>query len=210
MKKRIVVLLKNILNMPKRLVSHISLFCILQEANINRKAAICSNVKFYRSKIGKYSYIGNKSFVSDAEIGNFTSISTNCYIGGANHPINWVSTSPVFHEGRNIMRKNFSHHEFEPFKRTKIGNDVWIGNGVMIKAGLTIGDGAIIGMGSVVTKDVGPYEIWAGNPAKMIRKRFDIDKINKMLEIKWWNWEDEEIEKYAKTFNDIDEFERRN
>ena len=80
----------------------------------------------------------------------------------------------------------------------------------MIKAGLTIGDGAIIGMGSVVTKDVGPYEIWAGNPAKMIRKRFDIDKINKMLEIKWWNWEDEEIEKYAKTFNDIDEFERRN
>lgn len=208
--RRLLVLLKNILNVPKILFSHIALFCVLQEADVDKRAAICTGVKFYRSKIGKYSYIGNKSFVSDTDIGNFTSISTDCYIGGTTHPIDWVSTSPVFHKWENIMKKNFAHHEFEIFNRTKIGNDVWIGNRVMIKAGVTIGDGAIIGMGSVVTKDVGPYEIWAGNPAKMIRKRFDDNKIEKIINTKWWNWNDEKIEENAEIFNNVEEFERRN
>ena len=208
--RRLLVLLKNILNIPRRLYSHIALFSILQEADVDKRAAICSGVKFYRSKIGKYSYIGNKSFISDTDIGNFTSISTDCYIGGTTHPIDWVSTSPVFHKWENIMKKNFARHEFQIFNRTKIGNDVWIGNRVIIKAGITIQDGAIIGMGSVVTKDVGPYEIWAGNPAKMIRKRFDDDKIEKMINIKWWNWNDKKIEENAEIFNNVDEFERRN
>lgn len=208
--RRLLVLLKNILNIPKRFFLHVSLFCVLQESEVDKSAAICSGVKFYRSKIGKYSYIGNKSFVSDTDIGNFTSISTDCYIGGTAHPIDWVSTSPVFHKWDNIMKKNFARHEFEIFNHTKIGNDVWIGNRVMIKAGVTIGDGAIIGMGSVVTKDVGPYEIWAGNPAKMIKKRFNDGRIEKMISIKWWDWNDDKIEKNGKLFNNIDEFERRN
>ena len=192
--RRLLVLLKNILSLPKRLASHIALFCILQEAVVDRTAAICSGVRFYRGKIGKYSYIGNNSFVSDTDIGNFTSISTDCYIGGTSHPTDWVSTSPVFHKWENIMKKNFARHEFEIFRRTTIGNDVWIGNRVMIKAGVNIADGAVIGMGSIVTKDIGPYEIWAGNPARMIRKRFDDETIAALEEMKWWNWNDEKIE----------------
>ena len=204
--RRLLVLLKNILSLPKRLASHIALFCILQEAVVDRTAAICSGVRFYRGKIGKYSYIGNNSFVSDTDIGNFTSISTDCYIGGTSHPTDWVSTSPVFHKWENIMKKNFARHEFEIFRRTTIGNDVWIGNRVMIKAGVNIADGAVIGMVSIVTKDIGPYEIWAGNPARMIRKRFDDETIAALEEMKWWNWNDEKIELSSGVMTDVAKF----
>lgn len=198
--RRLLVLLKNLLSLPKRLASHIAIFCVLQEAVVDKTAAICSGVRFYRGKIGKYSYIGNNSFVSDTDIGSFTSISTDCYIGGTSHPTDWVSTSPVFHKWENIMKKNFARNEFEIFKRTTIGNDVWIGNRVMIKAGVKIADGAVIGMGSIVTKDIGPYEIWAGNPARLIRKRFEDETIDALEKMKWWEWDDNKIEKYAEKF----------
>ena len=209
--RRLLVLLRNVLSLPKRLTSHIALFCIIQEAVIDKTAAICSGVRFYRGKIGKYSYIGNNSFVSDTDIGNFTSISTDCYIGGTSHPTDWVSTSPVFHKWENIMKKNFARHEFEIFKRTTIGNDVWIGNRVMVKAGVKIADGAVIGMGSIITKDIGPYEIWAGDPARMIRKRFDDEIIATLEEMKWWNWNDEKIELSSGVMTDVAKFiEMRN
>ena len=76
----------------------------------------------------------------------------------------------------------------------------------MIRGGVSISDGAVIGMGSVVTHDVGAYEIWAGNPARLIRKRFDADRIAKLMEIKWWEWEDERIERYAEDFTSPDAF----
>lgn len=204
--RRLLVLLKNVLSIPKRLFSHVALFAVLQGAVVDKTAAICSGVKFYRGKIGKYSYIGNNSFVIDTDIGNFTSISTDCYIGGTSHPTQWVSTSPVFHKWENIMKKNFARHEFEIFQRTHIGSDVWIGNRVMIKAGLSIGDGAVIGMGSVVTKDVGPYEIWAGNPARMIRKRMPEKQIAVLQQMQWWEWSDEVIEEHSELFNNVEKF----
>lgn len=199
--RRLLVLIKNILAIPYRIFyTHISVFVILQESVIDKTAAICPGVKFYRGKLGKYSYIGNNSFITDTEVGNFTSISTDCYIGGSTHPMDWVSTSPVFHKWKNVMKKNFSHHDFEIFKRTIIGNDVWIGHRVMIKAGVSVGDGAVIGMGSIVTKDIGAYEIWGGNPAKMIRKRFDDETISKLEESKWWKWSDDKLLNYAESF----------
>lgn len=204
--RRLFVFLRNVFSIPIRIFSHISLFCILQETTVDKTSAICSGVRFYRGKIGKYSYIGNNSFVTDTIIGNFTSISTDCYIGGASHPTNWVSTSPVFHKWGNILKKHFAFHEFDIFKKTIIGNDVWIGNRVMIKAGVTIGDGAVIGMGSIVTKDIAPYEIWAGNPARFIRKRFDDDIITNLKKLKWWDWDDIKTEKYAPHFMSPEHF----
>lgn len=204
--RRLLVLLKNIISIPGRLFSHVALFCVLQDAEVDKTAAICSGVRFYRGRLGRYSYIGNHSFVSDTDIGSFTSISTDCYIGGTAHPTDWVSTSPVFHAWENIMKKNFARHEFDIFHRTRIGNDVWIGNRVMVKAGVTIGDGAVIGMGSVVTKDVGAYEIWAGNPARLIRKRFPEETAEKLEQAAWWDWPDERIARTAEFFNDPEKF----
>lgn len=86
--------------------------------------------------------------------------------------------------------------------RTSVGNDVWIGEGVFIKAGIKIGDGSVVGMGAVVTKDVAPYSIVAGNPAKLIRFRFDHEVIDALLKMKWWDLPDYELRRLGPAFND--------
>jgi acetyltransferase-like isoleucine patch superfamily enzyme len=204
--RRLIILLRNILSFPKRIFGRVSPFAILQECQMDKTAAVCSGVRFYRGKLGKFSYIGNNSFIIDTQIGKFTSIAPDCYIGGASHPLDWVSTSPVFHKHKNILRKNFAYHEFQIFNKTFIGNDVWIGNKVMVKAGVTISDGAVIGMGSIVTTDIGPYEIWAGNPAKIIRKRFEDDTIEEIMKTDWWNWPNDKIDDWSNTFNNVGAF----
>ena len=135
----------------------------------------------------RYSFCGYDCTIINAKIGSFCSIANNVIIGGAMHPIEWVSTSPVFYKGRDSVKAKFSEHIRANDKITKIGNDVWIGNNAIIKQGLTIGTGSVIGMGSVVTKNVDPYSIVAGNPAKFIRYRFDDCLRQKLLLSEWWN-----------------------
>lgn len=178
----------------------------VKESIVHNTARVCSGSHIVRTNIGKYSYIGNFCTVINTSIGSFCSIADNCIIGGANHPIYWVSTSPVFHNGKNIMGKNFSSHELKTTEETNIGNDVWIGNNCLIKSGVSISNGAVIGMGSVVTKDVGAYEIWAGNPAKLIRKRFEEDVIEYINESQWWQLGDNDLQEIATRVNNIPEF----
>jgi acetyltransferase-like isoleucine patch superfamily enzyme len=178
----------------------------ITNSNIDKTSRVCSGSHLVSTTIGKYSYIGNFCTVINTQIGSFCSIADNCIIGGASHPIEWVSTSPVFHEGKNIMNKNFSTHGYKTGEITEIGNDVWIGNNCLIKSGVKIGNGSVIGMGSVLTKDVGDYEIWAGNPARLIRKRFNDEKIEQLKMSKWWDWENKELYKFAVNFNNIEEF----
>lgn len=178
----------------------------INNCNIHKTAKIGAYSSMTESSMGKYSYIGDNTIISCTSIGCFTSISSNCAIGGGAHPMDWVSTSPVFTSHRSILRFNFAKHEFNPYKPVTIGNDVWIGAHCMIKSGVKIADGAVIGMGSVVTKDVGAYEIWAGNPAHLIRKRFDDETISKLLEIQWWNWNDDKIRLNADKYNDVKAF----
>ena len=158
------------------------------------------------SSLGRCSYIGEYTSLLYTDVGDFCSISNHCAIGGASHPMDWASMSPAFNSTKGLMRKKYACIPYDPFKRTCIGNDVWIGSYCQIKAGVSIGNGAVIGMGSVVTKDIGPYEIWAGNPAKLIRKRFDDDTIEKLLLSKWWELTDEELSCVAQYVNNIDEF----
>lgn len=175
--------------------------CAIRGSRISKKAAVGNGAKIVNCTIDRYTYIYGSSVVS-ADVGAFCSIAAGCTIGGGKHPTNWVSSSPVFYKGRNVLRTNFSQNEFEEYAHTIIGNDVWIGSKCLIKGGVTIGDGAVIGMGSVVTHDVPPYEIWAGNPAKLIRKRFDERTIEKLIEMKWWNFSDEELSEIGDLFKD--------
>lgn len=175
----------------------------IKNTHVHSTSKICSESQVVDTNIDRYSYIGNKCTIINTSIGSFTSIADNCIIGGASHPIEWVSTSPVFHEGKNILKKNFSNHNYNPYKSTTIGNDVWIGNNVLIKSGVTIGNGSIIGMGSVVTKDIGDYEIWAGNPAKIIRYRFDEKTIHHLLELRWWEMSEKKIESISRNYNSV-------
>ena len=207
--RQLKILFSNIKQIPRLFFcTKIAITAILQDSVVDKNAAICGKTKFYRSSIGNYSYIGNNCFINNTTIGKFSSISGNCYIGGTSHPLDWVSTSSVFHKWSNLFSKNFAMHEYEIFRDTYIGNDVWIGEGVKVKAGVTIGDGVIIGMGSIVTKDLEPYGIYAGNPAKLIRKRFDNKTIEELAELKWWNWNDEKIEHYGTSFNNVEKFLR--
>lgn len=178
----------------------------IRNSEINKTSKVCSGSHIVNVTMGKYSYIGNFCTIINVRIGSFCSIADNCIIGGASHPLDWVSTSPVFHKGKNVMNKNFSAHDYITTRETEIGNDVWIGSSSLIRGGVKISDGAVIGMGSVVTKDVGAYEIWAGNPARMIRKRFNEGIIKDLNNIKWWELSDKEIYKISKSFNNIDKY----
>lgn len=179
--------------------------CMIRDSKIHKKAAIGNGTQMVNSTIGRYSYAYECKIIC-ADIGSFCSIAPHAVIGGGAHPVDWVSTSPVFYNRGNVLHANFSKCEFEEFKRTKIGNDVWIGENSLIKGGVSIGDGAIIGMGSVVTHDVPPYEIWAGNPAKCIKKRFAEDIIAKLLELQWWDWNESKLKEYGEYFGHVERF----
>lgn len=188
-------LLKKFLNRPA-----------IKESQIDKTARVDIGSVVSNSKIGRYSYLGEHTSLIQTEVGNFTCISNYCAIGGGQHPIDWVSMSPVFNSSKGIIKKKLAKLAYNPYVKTEIGNDVWIGSHSLIKVGVKIADGAVIGMGSVVTKDVGPYEIWAGTPAKLIKKRFDDETIEKLLKVQWWNLTDEEIEKCGKLMNEPKKF----
>ncbi len=154
----------------------------------------------------KYSFCGYDCKILDCDIGKFCSIADGVVIGGAAHPITWVSTSPAFYKGRDSIKKKFSEFPRDEKKETIIGHDVWIGERALIKAGVHIGNGAVIGMGSVVTHDVLPYEIVAGSPARHIRFRFSEEVIEKLKTSNWYEWDEKKIEKKAKNIKDVNSF----
>lgn len=143
--------------------------------------------RFEENVLYHFDFIGDKLI-----IGKFCQIATKVrfIMNGGNHPLGGFSSFPFV-----IFQSYWPEVPFTPNRKkdTVIGNDVWIGYHATIMPGVTIGDGAIIGTESVVTKDVGPYEIVGGNPARVIRKRFDDETIDFLLHLQWWNWPIERI-----------------
>ena len=163
--------------------------------------------------VGKYTYgtpnvlWENKS--AGLTIGKFCSIAgnVNIYLGG-NHRTDWITTYPFGHIHKDI----FNTFDGTGHPSTKgdvvIGNDVWIGNNATIMSGVKIGDGAVIANNSHVVKDVEPYSMVGGNPAKFIKFRFSTEQIEKLLKIKWWDWDDKKINRDLQLLcsGDIDKF----
>lgn len=178
----------------------------LQKSCIHNTSKAESGSFLYNSTMDRYSFCGYDCEIMNTTIGSFCSIANSVIIGGGAHPIEWVSTSPVFYAGRDSVRAKFSEFERTPVLQTIIGNDVWIGQNSLIKQGVLVGDGAVIGMGSVVTKNIPPYAIVAGNPAKILRYRFDMEMCNLLLESKWWEMSDDILLEISQNIRNPKEF----
>ena len=155
--------------------------------------------------VGKYSYgLDRNCFVglsreTPVRIGMYCSFGPNVKIFlNSDHPINLVSTFPI----KTLVKQKSPWPNLDVVSKggVEIANDVWIGANSLIMSGINISNGAVIAAGSVVTKDVGPYELVGGNPAKLIKSRFNKKQVNSLLRIEWWNWTEEKI------INNIDDF----
>ena len=171
--------LKNIITNPNILVGDYTYYDDFEDALNFEK-----NVKYH------FDFIGDKLI-----IGKFCMIASGVkfIMNGANHKMDGITTYPFSIFGKGWEKVTPTLEELPIKGDTVIGNDVWIGSNATIMPGIHIGDGAIIATNSTVTRNVDPYSIVGGNPAKEIRKRFSEDKIKELLEMQWWNWDIEKI-----------------
>ena len=170
---------------------------------------LAHDVKFYQSTLGDYSYVMQHSQVMQTQIGKFCSIASFVRLNPGNHPLQRPSSHHMTYRAKQYGFAETDDLEFFAWREAHpvtIGHDVWIGHNVTVLPGVTIGNGAAIGAGAVVTKDVAPYTVVAGVPAKPIKLRFDDAKIALLEEIQWWNWTRTELEQRFADFRDIDKF----
>lgn len=174
---------------------------------------VYSKTSIIQGEIGYATYISTKCIFSKTKIGRYCSIGSNVKIIAGNHPTsNYVSTHPIFYTTKDFAGLNYKHtNNFEEYTFVddsrsflcEIGNDVWIGEDVKIRNGVSIGDGAIIASGAFVSKNVLPYAIVGGVPAKIIRYRFEQEDIGFLLKLQWWNKGEAWISKYINLFDDV-------
>lgn len=175
---------------------------ILEGVIIGKNVTILS----YLKELGRQVYIGGNTYIGlCTKIGSFTSISFDVKIGLRNHPLDFLSTSPVFYgEERGWVMNNNFVAEHDTF--VEIGSDVLISSNVVIIQGVKIGHGAVIAAGAVVTKNVEPYSVVGGVPAKLIRYRFDEVLRKRLLDSNWWEYSDNILKDYIHLVDKPDEF----
>ena len=171
----------------------------LKEIRNHSTSKVEAGSSVVNTSISRYSFCGYGCTIINSEVGSFVCIADSVSIGLSQHPMEYVAMSTVFLKQRDSVPYKFSYHEPPPStrKRTSIGSDVWIGKNAMIKAGVTIGHGAVVAMAAVVTKDVPPYAVVAGVPARVVRYRFDPLTVERLLKTQWWDLPSHVIKKIA-------------
>lgn len=178
----------------------------LREASIGTHVELGERVYVEYSTIGDYSYVMHDSSVADTTIGRFTAIAACARIGPPNHPldratIHRLSYTPEYYWP--AQKRDAAFFAERRAARVTIGNDVWIGHGVTVLAGVTVGDGAVIAAGAVVAKDVAPFTIVGGVPAKPLRRRMSEDLAERMVRLAWWDWSHDRLEAAVEDFKTL-------
>lgn len=179
----------------------------MQKTKFGQYNILYENVTIAFSTLNDHTYIQKGSTIFNAQIGKFCSIAAGVSIGPGIHKTNFVSTHNAFYLHSTPLIKKYSKIDtYSSFATVKIGNDVWIGEKSIILDGVTIGNGSVIAAGAVVTKDVEPYSIVGGVPAKFIKKRFDDKIISFLLNSNWWDKSDDWFKENYKLFYSPEEF----
>ena len=183
--------------------SRVTMNCIFGEY-----VTIYDNVSLHKCVVGDFTFIASDSLIYNTKIGKFCSIASGVKCGLGIHPSRtFVSTHPAFYSTKKQAQITFADKcYFEENKSVLIGNDVWIGANAVLLDGIKVGDGAIIAAGAVVTKNVPPYAIVGGVPAKIIKFRFRSDQIEFLMKFKWWEKEVGWLRKNWRLFHNVDEF----
>lgn len=163
----------------------------VQNTRLGRYTEIDERCQIIDSEIGDYSYVIREGEIWAAKIGKFANIASHVRINATNHPTWRASLHHFTYRSNDYWPDAEREEDFFAWRRENavtIGHDVWIGHGVTILPGVTVGDGAVIGSGAVVTKDVAPYLIVAGVPAKPVRERFPASVAERLQHLAWWDW----------------------
>lgn len=201
--KRYLNYIISIFSMRKILFKDISLLSYWDEkSQFTKYTRIGPWVRLLDSQIGSYTRISKGCSIVHAKIGKFCSLAANIQIGAGRHPLNYLSTNQVFYNHNKLQNRWVKKIDFEENLQINIGSDVWIGTDSFIMGGVNIGHGAVIGAKSLVTKDIPPYAIAAGIPAKVIKYRFSPDVIQKLLKLKWWEFDEATIDHNIELFRE--------
>lgn len=186
------LLYRNVILSNKNQTCKISDEAIIDNVEFGKYVGVFGGSTILNSKIGDYSYIQTNCRIFNCNIGKFCSIGARVTTAPGKHELNFISSSPCLLYNNTCVPKTYNKHDkYNYNQRVIIENDVWIGEGAIILEGVTIKTGAVVGAYAVVTKDVEPYAIVGGVPAKLIRYRFSKDIISSLLNSKWWDCNEE-------------------
>jgi virginiamycin A acetyltransferase len=180
---------------------------VLSNSKTGNYTKLYSPYKLIDSKVGDYTYVAQNSILLNTNVGRFCSFGPNLISGWGTHPLNGISTHPMFYSTKKQNGMTLSADDkFEELKPIEIGNDVFIGMNVSIIDGVKIGHGAVIGAGAVVSKDIPPYAIAVGCPIQIKGYRFDEETIKKLLELKWWDFNEIDLREVEKNFFNVEQW----